>query len=295
MENVERKKAQGIISFKGLFDSMEKAIDGIDTKIAENKYEKIRKELLENGINETEKDFKEFADFVEKTKHLKPYEIDEMKKRVMDGKYKAATKKRMIEYLSVIYAGAEATTVALTGNSILATVLATFGISAPPATTIVACSIAGGTMLWSLYKLSKGKNFAIAEQGLSKEEYIKECFEPLVNEVKALCDELDKTKQEDIQRLKSLNNKDKKVSSKDFRKTFAKNAIAIIDRMNLQHIRRGDVLKAYGIKEESEDGKKSAEQENSAPKQTEMEKGNKGNTMTNEEIMLLEQKERGQE
>lgn len=247
----KRMKGQGIISFKGIFDSIDRALDNADTKRAERQYEKIRKQMLEEGTGKTEAAYNEMLEFMEKTQHLKPYEIIKLREDIKNGKEKAANKNRKLAYLSLLYATAETVTTAVTGSGILTAVLATFGIVAPPATTIAACAVAGGTLLWSLYRLKKTKAFEKAEEKMTAEDSLKD-FENLAREVKSLCDELDKTKAQDIQSLKFRQEKGKRVSAKDFKKAFALHAIEIINKMDLQYIRKDDVINAYGIAGEVE-------------------------------------------
>lgn len=245
---VIRKKALGIISFKGLLDSIDKALDGIDTKRAEKRYEKIRGALLEAGTHYAEEEYSKYAELAEKAKNLTPNERVHLLESVMKGKAKEDGKNRRTALYGIgaglVEAGVEITT----GQSVVGVLLGMFGITAPPATTIVAATLAGGTALFSLYKLHKSKKFTEAERLLSNEEFLKE-FSEMAEEVKKLCSELDKGKEQDIQSLKSRNGK--KISSKEFKKIFAMNAYKIIHNMNLKHISKDAVIDAYGIKDEA--------------------------------------------
>lgn len=249
MSDVAVKKGTiGIISFKGLLDSIDKALDGIDTKRAEKRYEKIRQKLLEAGTQYSEEKYSQYAELAEKAKNLTPNERLHLLESVMKGKEKEAGKNRRNALLGIGAGLVEAGVEIATGQSVVGALLAVFGVTAPPATTIVAATLAGGTALLSLYKLHKSKDFTDAEKILTNEEFLKD-FSQMVDEVKKLCDELDKTKEQDIQSLKSRNGG--KVSAKLFKKTFAMNAYKIIHNMQLKHISKEAVIDAYGIETEA--------------------------------------------
>ncbi|MBR3884870.1 MAG: hypothetical protein IKJ33_00180 [Clostridia bacterium] len=245
----KRMKGQGIISFKGIFDSIDRALDNADTKRAERQYEKIRKQMLEEGTGKTEAAYNEMLEFMEKTKHLKPYEIRQLREDIKNGKRKVAHKQRKQAYLALLMTFGNKMAEKFTEKGLITIVLGLFGVVAEPALTIATCAVEAGILLWSIRKLKKAKAFEDAEEKMTAEDSLKD-FEDLAKEVKQLCDEIDKTKAQDIQSLKLRQDKSKRVSAKEFKKIFAKHVIEIIDKMNLQQINKDQVIKAYGIEDE---------------------------------------------
>lgn len=291
---VARKKALGIISFKGLLDSIDKALDGIDTKRAEKRYEKIRGALIESGTRYSEEEYSKYAELAEKAKNLTPNERIHLLESVMKGKDKEAGKNRRNAFLGIGAGLVETGVEMATGQSVVGALLAVFGVTAPPATTIVAATLAGGTALFSLYKLHKSKNFVDAEKILSNEEFMNN-FSQMVDEVKKLCDELDKTKEQDIQSLKSRQEKGKKVSAKDFKRTFAMNAYKIIHNMQLKHISKETVIDAYGIKAEAEAFEKAEAEKQEAETERQQTEATEIEARVAEETRMAEEMERKKE
>jgi hypothetical protein len=294
----------GIVSLKEMLNSIESAIenaknkvgemlDNADTKRAERKYEKIRKELLEAGTKYTETEYNKCAQLVDEVKNLSANDRMHLRDSVRKGKAKEDGKNRRRAALSIGLGLAETGVEIVTGQSVIGAVLGTFGITAPPATTIIAATIAAGTAFYSLYKLHQSKKFTEAERLLSSEDFMKD-FSAMVEEVKTLCAEIEKAKSEDIKALKARNGKN--MSAKEFKKAFAMSAYKIIHNMNLQYISKENVAKAFNIEEEVkafEDELK--EQEKETQPEPEAKSDEKPQAQTKEEQERLLQEEKMQE
>ena len=248
----------GIVSLKEMLSSIENAIenaknkvgemlDNADTKRAERKYERIRKKLIESGTKYTEAEYNKCAELVDEVKNLSANDRMHLRDSVRKGKAKEDGKNRRRAALSIGLGLAETGVEIATGQSVIGAVLGTFGITAPPATTIIAATIAAGTAFYSLYKLHQSKKFTEAERLLSNEDFMKD-FSAMVEEVKTLCAEIEKAKTEDIKALKTRNGKN--MSAKEFKKAFAMSAYKIIHNMNLQYINKENVAKVFNIEEE---------------------------------------------
>ena len=248
----------GIVSIKEMLNSIENAIqnaknkvgealDNADTKRAERKYEKIRKQLLESGTKYTETEYNKCAELVEEARNLSANDRMHLRDSVRKGKEKEDGKNRRRAAVSIGLGLVETGVEMVTGQSVIGAVLGAFGVTAPPATTIVAATIAAGTAFYSLYKLNKSKKFTEAERLLSSEDFMKD-FSAMVEEVKKLCDEIEKSKSEDIKALKSRNGKN--MTAKEFKKAFAMKAYKIIHDMNLQYVSKENVVSVFNIEEE---------------------------------------------
>ena len=308
------RRPLGIISFKGLLESIDKAIDGVKSKIenavddikdkidtnkAIKQYEEIRKELISMGTGYAEKKYIKLAKKAEGIKELTENDKIHISHHVDIGKDKEDGKNRRRAELSIGAGLVEAGFEAITGESIVGTVLSVFGITAPPATTIITCALLGATSLYSLYKLNKTRGFTRAEKREAEYDFKKK-FTPLVEDVKKLCDELEKEKDKDIAMLKNRTDKNnpevKHVTAKEFKKIFAKRALEIIGELNLKTLRVNDVAEAFNIEEEVkafEDELK--EQEKETQQEPEAKSDEKPQAQTKEEQERLLQEEKMQE
>ncbi len=178
-----------------------------------------------------------------------------------NGKQREATTARKITLASAGYSFAETTLSALSGQGILPTVLATFGILAPPATTIASISIAAIATSYGIFRLAKSKKFSNAEAEDTNEAFMS-VIEPLVADVKKLCDTLEQDKSIWVEKAMTMKTKEYKIA-------YAQYVDSLIEKLNLKHLDRTIIQKMFEPQKKEKPDKKDVKNKNLIDKETE--------------------------
>lgn len=301
LENPERKKVLGILNIKKLKDCLKDTYNqiktGIETKIdenqtkrAENKYDRVRNKLVYAGTNYSKKQYDEYIQLAEESKNMSPIEYRKYVMSVMKAKKKDATIGVLATAGSMAWTLGDAICVAATskaaadgsvilGQGIINTTLAALGIAGYPWTTLVslALSVTGFVVgLRCLLKSTKGK---IAEQELSKKDFVNE-IEKLAKDVLVLKNTLEQSRAEWVQKAKTM-------KTKDYKKAYAAFVEETVTRLNLENIDTWAIRQVFG---KGEDVEKQAEDKSAASNNSSKDKkGKKSSKLTEEQRKSIEE------
>ena len=293
LENPERKKVLGILNLKKLKDSLKNAYNqvksGIETKIdenqtkrAENKYDIVRDKLVYAWTNYSKDQYDEYIQLAEDSKNMTPVEYRKHVMSIMKAKKKAAT-------IGVASAAGAATwtlgdtiCAALTtkvaedgaiiaGQGIINTTLAAFGIAGLPWTTLVSVAMGVSGFAIAMRGLKKSQKGKIAEQELSRNDFVKE-IEKLAKDILVLKNTLEQSREEWVQKAKTM-------KTKDYKKAYAAFVEETVTRLNLEHIDTWAIRQVFG---KGEDVEKQADDKTSK-------KGKKSSNLTDEQRKTIEE------
>jgi len=267
LEETGKRKVLGIFNIKEIGKKLKGTIEdiktGIETRVdesrtrrAEKKYERVRDKLLYAGTNYTKKQYDIYAKFVEETKNMTPVERRRHLENVMKGKNKAATKAVRGAVISGLWGLGDAacvmatTTAEAVGQGILNTVLSTFGVAAFPWGTIATFTVAAAGFVFSMHKLKKSMNFLKSEQTLSNKDFIEE-FEKLARDLQTLKNTLEQSRDEWVQKAKTM-------KTKEYKEAYAAFVEETVKKLGL------DTIDILAIQEVFGKGKKPAEKQEAA-------------------------------